>query len=448
MKCVVTHRRSFLKKSAFTAGALAFPSIVPSSVFGQGSPSKRVNLALIGCGGRMNPLSLGGFAKNDGARIVATVDPYKGKRESFANKVNKLYGGNYCQAVEDYREVLDNKDIDGVVIATPDHWHAPIAIAAARAGKDMYVEKPLTTALNLGKILRKEIAKNNCIFQYGTQQRSSLGARTAMELIWNGHIGEIQRVDVSSPHLAADKRVPVTTEPLPEDFNYDLWLGPAPQKPYSKARCASHGSWHCYDYALGFIAGWGAHPLDILQWGMQSDHTCPVEYEGTGFFPENDLYNTLRTWDIQMKYANGIPVRFMDTATAKPIIGKYHSRLRGDNTVFHGTDGWVCYSRSICYLSKGGKYVNTLSVDLTGSKKKPYLSTSQHGNFVDCMKSRKETINPIESAVRSDTISHLSNLAARTGRKLHFDAQQEIIVGDEKANGLLNRPMRAPYEVS
>jgi predicted dehydrogenase len=444
----MTHRRSFLKNSAFTAGALAFPSIVPSSVFGQDSPSKRVNLALIGCGSRMSALGLRGFAKNDGARIVATVDPFKSKREDFAQKLNKQYGGNYCKPVEDYREVLANKHIDGIVIATADHWHVPIAIAAARAGKDMYVEKPLTVALEWGKILRKELAKNNCIFQYGTQQRSTLGARTAMELIWNGHIGDIQRVDVSAPSLAADKRTPIGNDPLPKDFNYDLWLGPAPKKPYSKDRCSNHGSWHCYDYALGFIAGWGAHPLDILQWGMQSDDTCPVEYEGTGFAPENDLYNTLRTWDIQMKYANGIPVRFMDTATAKPVIGKYHSRLRGDNTVFHGTDGWVCYSRSVCYLSKGGKYVNTSTIDLSGSKKKPYLSTSQHGNFIDCMKSRKETINPFESAIRSDTISHLSNIAARTGRKLSFDAKKEIIVGDEKANALLNRKMRAPYEIS
>jgi predicted dehydrogenase len=312
----------------------------------------------------------------------------------------------------------------------------------------MYVEKPLTTALNLGKILRKELAKNNCIFQYGTQQRSTLGARTAMELVWNGHIGDIKHVDVSAPSLGVDKRTPVVSEPLPKDFNYDLWLGPAPKKPYSKDRCSMLGSWHCYDYALGFIAGWGAHPLDILQWGMQSDDTCPVEYEGTGFAIEDDLYDSLRTWDIKMKYANGIPVRFMDTATAKPVIGKYHQRLRGDNTVFHGTNGWVCYSRGVCYLSKDGKYVNTTSIDLSGSKKKPYVSTSQHGNFVDCMKSRKETINPFESAIRSDTISHLSNIAARTGRKLSFDAEKEIITGDEKANALLNRPMRAPYEIS
>ena len=337
--------------------------------------------------------------------------------------------------------MLANKDIDGVVVATPDHWHVPVAIAAARAGKDMYVEKPLTVSLEWAKVLRKELAKNKCIFQYGTQQRSGKDARTAMELVWNGHIGEVQRVEVSSPHLAAKQRTPVGNDPVPEGFNYDLWLGPAPEKPYCKARCVTSGSWHCYDYALGFIAGWGAHPLDILQWGLQADDTCPVEYSGTGFVPEDDLYNTLRTWDIRFRYASGMPVRFMDAATAKPIIEKYHPRLRGNDTIFHGSEGWVCYSRGVCYLFKGGNYVNASTIDLGGSKQKAYVSNSQHGNFVDCMKSRKPTINPIESAIRSDTISHLSNIAVRTGRPIRVGTRtrRRLADGPEPPRRLLPR---------
>jgi predicted dehydrogenase len=186
----MTSRRKFLKTSALGAGAVAFPSIVPSSVFGQNSPSKRVNLALIGCGSRMGALGLRGFAKLDGARIIAVVDPFTNKRDQFAQKLNEQYGGEFCKPFEDYREVLANKDIDGIVVATPDHWNAPVAIAAARAGKDMYVEKPLTVSLDLAKLLRKELAAKKCIFQYGTQQRSGKDARTAMELVWNGHIGD------------------------------------------------------------------------------------------------------------------------------------------------------------------------------------------------------------------------------------------------------------------
>lgn len=441
----MTNRRQFLKRSTLGAGAL---TILPSGLLGENSPSNRVNLALIGCGGRMRRLGLGGVAKLDGARIVAAVDPFQDRREGFAARLNDHYGGKYCVPVQHFREVLAREDIDGVVVATPDHWHAPIAIQAARAGKDMYVEKPLTISLPLARILRREVEQHKCVFQYGTQQRSGQAARTAMELVWNGHVGEIQRVDVGSPHLAADKRMTARAEPVPEGFHYDLWLGPAPEKPYFKERCTNFGAWHCYDYALGFVAGWGAHPLDILQWGVRSDDTCPVEYEGTGFVPEDDFANTLRTWDVRFKYANGLPGRFMDATTAKGVIGKYHPRMRGNDTVFHGTEGWVAYARGVCYLHKDGDYVNPATIDLSGAKEKAYVSSSQHGNFVDCMKSRKPTVNPLESAIRSDTISHLSNVAARTGRKLNFDPVKEVITGDKEANAMLNRPMREKYRVS
>ncbi len=228
----------------------------------------------------------------------------------------------------------------------------------------MYVEKPLGLSLDQAKLLRREIADHDCIFQYGTQQRSGAAARLAMELVWNGHVGEIERVDVCAPHLDPDKRMKCREEPVPEGFNYDLWLGPAPKKPYCTARCETESSWHCYDYALGFIAG------------------------------------------------------------------------------------WVCYSRGVCYLHRGGNYVNTRTIDRSGDTRKAYVSASQHGNFIDCMKSRQPTINPLESAIRSDTISHLGNIAARTGRKLNYDPQRERITGDEAANAMLNRPAREGYGVA
>jgi len=443
------NRRSFIKGTMAGAAILGAPTIIPSSVLGENAPSKRVNLAAIGVGGRGYSVVVRGFCGLDGARVVACVDPNKNRREKASKDINERYKGEYCKSFENYQDVLSNKDIDGVVIATPDHWHVPIAVAAARAGKDMYVEKPLSIALNWSKVLRAELKKNNCIFQYGTQQRSTGAARDVMELVWNGYIGEVKRVDVSSPNLGADVICHPKATPVPDGFNWDLWQGPAPLREYSKERVTNtKGTWHCYDYALGFIAGWGAHPLDILQWGLQMDQSAPVEYEGTGFVPENaGLCNTLRTWDIHLKYANGMPVHFMDAATAKKVIKPYHERMQGDGTVFHGTEGWACYQRSKCYLKIKGKYVNANSIERKASDKKAYLSSSQHGNFVDCMKSRKTTVNPIESAIRSDTISHMCDIAARTGCKISYDPLKEVIVGDAKSSQMMDRPMRKPYVI-
>lgn len=445
-----TNRRQFLKKAAVGAAAMTGPTIIPASVLGANAPSKRVNLAAIGCGNRAHALVLVGFGQLDGARVTAAVDPFRDRRDQLAAQLNQRYGGDYCKAYEDYREVVNREDIDGVVIATPDHWHVPIALAAARAGKDMYVEKPLSIAMNWAKLLRKEVEVGKVIFQYGTQQRSGAAARRAVELVWNGHIGEIQRVDVYSPHLAADASADPAEQPVPEGLNYDLWLGPAPQRPFSPARVNNkQGTWHCYDYALGFIAGWGAHPLDILQWGLQTDHTAPVEVEGKGFLkPGEELLNTVRTWDLAMKYADGTPVRFMDTATARPMIKPMHERMQGDGTIFHGTDGWVCYQRGSCWVKKGGgDYLRPSEIKRGKNERRAYVSDSQHGNFVDCMKSRKPTINPLESAIRSDTISHLGDIAVRTGSKLRYDPEEEVIRDNPEAAAMLDRPAREPYGV-
>ncbi|MHC4518108.1 MAG: Gfo/Idh/MocA family protein [Planctomycetota bacterium] len=446
-----TTRRAFLQ--TMTA-AVAAPSIVPSTVFGRNAPSNRINLAAIGVGGRGSGNVLNGFVKaRDDVRVVVACDCFKDRREGFAATVNEHYGGKVCEAVRVWRDVLARDDVDGVVISTPDHWHVPLAYHAALAKKDMYVEKPLGVAMAWAWKLREVVAKNKVIFQYGTQQRSAESFTRCVELVSNGYIGKIQRVDawccgMRSPGWYATEfdnhYKNVQPAEVPEGLDYDMWVGPAPMKPYTKSRCTQWGTYHIYDYALGFIAGWGAHPLDIAQWGLDMDHTSPIKYEGTGEMPPRGLFDTIDSWDVTCEYANGIPVRFMCTRAAQDVAGKMDQRKRpfsDHGTTFWGDDGWVSVKR-------GGLYASTKELQRTkiGDNETPvYRSTSQARNFVECMRTRKPTINPLETAIRSDTISHMSDICIRLGRAICWDPEKEQIVGDAEATKMLDRPMRAPY---
>lgn len=438
-------RRKFMTLSA---SAIAAPLVLPSSVFGKNAPSNRVNLGLIGCGGRTDILIDYNFATFEDVRIVAAVDPYKDRREEMARKLNARYGQNVCKAYRDFRDTIDRDDIDGVIIVTPDHWHVPIALVAAKAGKDMYVEKPLSVAMEWSWRLREIFRKSNLIFQYGTQQRSMESARRAIELVRNGYVGDIERVDVWSPHLEEGLDGDATEQPVPEGFDYDLYTGPSVKKTYTPDRCNSDGSWHCYEHALGFIAGWGAHPLDICQWGLDTDDTSPVHYEGMGVLPpKNSLWNTARRWDIHCKYANGIKMHFMDKKTAEPIVRSYHRAFKEDGTTFHGTEGWVSFSRGFCYMVQNGKWEsNSLKLKLKDTDKRVYESNNQMRNFVDCMKSRKQTINPLEPAIHSDTISHLADIVIRTGKSIKWDPDKETIIGaTDQQTKYLDRKMHPLY---
>lgn len=442
-------RRSFLKS---TAAAFAAPMIVPSTVLGKNAPSKRVNLAMIGVGGR------GGYLARytsglENAQFLAVCDCFKDRREKWRNQFNELYEGKVVKAYHDFREVLARDDIDGVIIATPDHWHVPIAIAAARAGKDMYVEKPIGVSMEWAKVLRKAVKKKGVVFQYGTQQRSSWQFRKACEIVRNGYIGKVDRVEAwcadVSVHSDSDGKQPVvpaaSTQPVdpPEGFDYDRWLGPAPVKPYTIDRCTHLGAWHIYDYALGFIAGWGAHPLDIAQWGLDADHTSPVHYEGTGLLPSGGLYDTSYNWDMQCRYANGVKMRFMASQIAKPIVSKYR-KWEDHGTTFFGSEGWVSVDRGNIYAS---------DPKLRGLKLKPedtpLRKTEGHpDDFIACMKSREQTISPLEAGIRSDTISHMCDIAIRLNTSIEWDPKKERIVGNKKAQAMLDRPLRAPWKLN
>ena len=452
MKISKVDRRRFIKQSVFAA---TVPTIIPSTVLGAGdipAPSERINLGFIGVGNRGNGL-LRGTLGNKNAQVVAVSDCFASKRRNTLKKIEDSYTKQGRQAnakgYADFREMLAREDIDGVVIATPDHWHVPIAIYALRAGKDIYVEKPLGVSVDYGFKLRKLVQDKSAIFQYGTQQRSDRNFRFACELARNGYIGKLESIDAwcaslgYSPSIA--KKYPLNTPAKnpPADLDYDRWIGPAPMKPYSDLRVSTQGSYHVYDNALGFIAGWGAHPLDIAQWGNNTDETAPISYEGTGKINANTLFDSVGIWDINCQYANGVKMHFMDTSTAKPVVKEYHPDPRGHGTTFHGTEGWVSVRRGALHFSDE----KLRRIKLKDSDVHLYKSGDHMGNFIDCIKSRKKPISTIEAAVQSDLISHLSNAAIRLKRPVKWDPKKEQVVGDTELAKALNRKLRAPWVV-
>jgi len=418
------------------AVASAGPETIP--------PSERVTIGHIGVGGRGTDLLRQCLPLAEG-QSVAVCDPFESRRDAAAEWIDNYYAkerirGAYkgCDKYKDFRELLAREDIDGVVVATPDHWHVPIAIAAVRAGKDVYVEKPLGLSVREGQALREVVNRYGAVFQYGTQQRSERRFRFACELVRNGRIGELKTVDVWSPEGASGG----STEeiPVPGGFDYDLWLGPAPWTPYTEHRCAARGSYWVYDNSLGFIAGWAVHPLDIAQWGMDADETGPVEVEGRGTIPTDGLYDTIASWDVFCRYANGVVMRSMSSDISAPAIDKYRPP-KEHGTTFFGTEGWISVDR-------GGVYANPPS--LLQSEIRPeeihlYESDDHRGNFLDCIKSRSQTICPVEAAIRVDTISQLCDMTIRLNRKIRWDPENERIVDDPDAERMLSRPMRSPW---
>jgi len=431
-------RRDVLK-GALTVGAVAgFPAIIPSSARGQDGtvpPSERVNIGVIGCGVRSG--AAGAYHDYEKSQIVAVCDPIKERRQKKALQ----WGG--CDDYNDFRELLARKDIDAVHIVTPDHWHVPLSLAAARAGKDVYCEKPLGISIEQNLAARQIVSKYDRVFQYGAQQRSMQHLRMGLELVLNGHIGDVQEIYVWAPKGASGGGPASAKQPVPEGTDYDLWLGPAPESPYSKARIA--GRFHIYDYAIGYIAGWGAHPLDQLQWWADAAGMgIPVEYQGHGSLAAGGLYDTLTHWDVKCAYANGARLRFMDNQTAlsnKSIPHVEQLQKFQNCTLFVGSKGAVAVSRSgwvvlpeeVRQMAK-----NPGSVRLKQSK--------QHQqNFVDSVLSREQPVGTLESAIKSDIISHMGDLCIRTGETLRWDPKKETVVGSVDAVKMMHRPMRAPW---
>lgn len=419
-------RRTFLKTAAVAGAAVAFPTIVPCSVFGANAPSNRITLGMIGCGDRTNSLHPP-FLQLTDCQIVAVCDPYKSRRDAKAQWVDSGYGTKGCRAMGDFRDLVARKDIDAVVIATQDSWHVPTALAAVRAGKDLYVEKPLGLSIHEDLVLLKAVTQYGRVFQYGTQQRSMDHCRRACELVRNGLIGKIKSVEVHSPGSSTGGST--AAAPVPEDLDYEMYLGPTPMVPFTKDRCTTAGSWYISNFALGFIAGWGAHPLDLMVWGLgDSPDAVPVEFEGTGKFPDSGLFDTATEWDIRGKFAGGASFRFLGGAI-------------GDLTRFVGEKGTIDVSRGGMASDPKGLLDEKLPAD--GVR---LVRSGNHGqSFLDAIKTRQHPVSPIHAAVYSDTVSHLADVAMRTGRKIKWDIAKQSIVDDEAAIRMMRRPMRAPW---
>lgn len=410
-------RRSVLSASA---GVVGLPWMITSSALGDDNKapaSERVNIGHIGIGDRGRPL-LDGFLNCPAAQSVAICDAYRDRREQAVS----LCGG---KGYADFRELLERPDIDAVVVATPDHWHVPMTIAALRAGKHVYVEKPLGLSIEQDLVCRAVARKAGKVVQYGTQQRSMPHCRTGCELVRGGHIGKVESIKVVAPTGAQGG----STEkaPVPATLDYDAWLGPAPMKDYTVDRCVAPGSYHIYDYSIGFVAGWGAHPLDIMIWGCDADLSGPIIVEGTGQIGKGGLYDTVFKWNMRIRLGD-VKLEFVD--------GPY------DSTRFVGTEGWVDVRRG----GLEAKPASLLDIKFGEKQGKLQVSFRHDQNFVESIKSGKPAISPVDEAVRSDIISHLCDIAIRTGRRITWDpAKEEITEGGAEAKRMLKRSMRSPW---
>jgi predicted dehydrogenase len=415
-------RRQFLKSSFATAAALTVPTIVPSSVFGANAPSNRITIGSIGLGG-MGTGNMKGFKGKSGSQVVALCDVDAGQLE----KARETAGLEEKSTYNDFRDLLARDDIDAVVVATPDHWHVPVSIAAVKAGKDVYCEKPLTLTIAGGRALADAVKRYGRVLQTGSQQRSGSEFRNACELVRNGRIGKLHTIKVGIP--GNNRKCPPTWEaqPVPEGFDYDMWLGPAPWEPYIEQRCHYQFRF-ILDYSGGQMTNWGAHYLDIAQWGNDADDTGPVEIEGKGDFPESGLFTTAKKVDITYTYANGV---------------KLLLTTGGGNTRFEGSDGWVFVTR--------GK-IDAEPKSLLKEKIGPdeihlYNSRGHKQNFLDCIKSRKDPIASAEIGHRSSTVCHLGNIAMLMGRKVKWDPKRERFINDGAADSMIAHSMRAPWKL-
>ncbi|HPS54177.1 MAG TPA: Gfo/Idh/MocA family oxidoreductase [Sedimentisphaerales bacterium] len=440
-KMSLISRRDFLKKTTLAASVLAVPSIVPSSVFGINTPSERINIACIGVG-NMGTSNCNGFLNLDQTQVLAVCDVETGSnqpdrkyfgREPVRDMVNAFYSkksssGTYkgCDAYEDFRDVLARNDIDAVVISTPDHWHVPISVAAAKAGKDIYCEKPLTLAIGQGRILADVVKRYKTVFQTGSHQRSIGSFRYACELVRNNRIGELKKIYVQIPGNNCFCEPTWQPMPVPESLNYDMWLGPAPAAPYHKKRCHYEFRF-ILDYSGGQMTNWGAHHFDIAQWGSGHDHTGPIEIQGQGEFPKSGLFTTCtNVKNITYRYANGVEI---------------NAKMGGSDIKFEGTLGWIRVSR---------EFINASSPEILTDKIGPdeihlYQSNDHRKNFIECIKTREDPICNAETGHRSATICHLGNIAMLLDRPLKWDPAKERFTNDDQANRMINRTMRSPW---
>jgi len=413
-----------MKGAASTVAALGLPTMVPASVFGLNSPSNRIVMGAIGVGSQGTG-DMQGFIHKSEVQMVAVCDVDRSHRERAKKIVDERYGNRQCQAYLDYRELIGRGDLDAVMLALPDHWHALPAIEAAKAGLDIHGQKPFARSIREGRAICNAVHRYGRVWQTGSQQRSDRKFRRACELVRNGRIGKILKVEVGLPTGGGTDVKRVTK--VPEGLDWDFWLGPAPYVPY---RGVVHWNWRwMMDYSGGQLTDWAGHHIDIAHWGMGRDTTGPVEIQGKGNYPSDGIYSVPSEYRFTCRYANGI------------VMTVANNRQLTQGAKWYGEDGWI-------HVNRGGLNAsnpNILKEEIGPNDTKLYDSRDHKQNFLDCVKSRELTICPAEVGHRSISVGLLGEIAMLTGKKIKWNPVKEEISNNAEASALLGRSYREPW---
>jgi predicted dehydrogenase len=455
-------RREFLRnttKAALgTSLVLGFPSIVPASVFGKNAPGNRINVGAIGAGRISRIHDMPGVWQYDYAQIMAVCDLDANRAADGKKLVNEYYtkkNGSPWDGVKvytDYRELLQNKDIDAVLISTPDHTHAMIGVAAARANKHIYMQKPASLTIKEGRVISNVVQKSGIKFQIGSQQRSSEQFRYAAELVRNGRIGQLKTVYVGLP---GDPPGGNKTEmPVPAGFNYDMWLASTPEVYYTEDRVHPQSGYgrpgwlRCEQFGAGMITGWGAHHIDSAHWGMGKERSGPVEIWGKAEFPKEGLWDVHGIFQTEALYDNGV----------RMVV----SNEIPNGIKFEGSEGWIFVSRGDYQVTStdpqgGNATIRAKKLDASNPKIIESVigpnefhfpvSKEHHGNWLEAIRDNKEPIAPVEEAHRACSACLLHHIAMKLNRKVYWDPAEEQFKNDNEANSMLSRPQRAAYAV-
>jgi predicted dehydrogenase len=422
---------------------------------GKNAPSNRINVGAIGTGRISRVHDIPDTIKYDYVRITAVSDLDMHRAEEGKQLVESYYAKQSGQpysgvrVYQDYRDLLADKDVDAILVSTPDHWHAKIAIDAARARKHIYLQKPTSLTIEEGRKMSNAVNANGIILQIGSQQRSMVQFRVACELVRNGRIGQLQRIEVRLP---GDPPGGNPEEmPVPKGFNYDMWLGQTPYAPYTVDRVHPQtgydrpGWLRCEQFGAGMITGWGAHHFDIAHWAMDTEYSGPVEISGTAEFPTSGLWDVHGSYETEMRYANGVVVAGITESPEKP-----------NGLLFTGSNGWIFVSRG-AYTASPSDPISTTSKALQASDAKILspltgndpvrlaVSAEHHGNWLESIRTGAANITPAEVAHRSNTVCLLQHIAMKLGRKLYWDPVLERFLNDDEANSMIARPHRHPY---
>ncbi len=423
----VQNRRSFIRNTGIVAaGAIVVPTIIPSCAKGA---NDKITLGMIGTGEHGILWNMEHYLEVPDCRIVAVCDVDKSRMLKAKHTVDEAYAGRSCKTYSDFRDLLARKEIDAVQISTPDHWHVHMAIMAMQAGKDVSCEKP-TWTIDLGRKLVNAINKTGRIYAVSLEDRSLEPYYRMAMLVRNGHIGKIVKMRTGLP---GEHSIRVTKDtsfpPVPKDFDWEMWLGPAPYSPYSPGKTHFNFRW-CDDYSVGSIADWGAHIIDNAQWCNGTEKWGPIEVEGVGSMPAEGYYNTFNKYNLTYRYENGLE---LDVHGEKVEI------------YVEGADGWLLVEGWNQPLQASNP--DLLKIDLTKEKVQLYTAKNEQHNFIECVINRKEPYHPAEDMHRSATIAHMGVIAMKLQRKLQWDPGKEEFVYDDEANSMRSREERDPWKL-